>query len=43
MAPYFIIVLKVKIDQICDLVAKYNYYVEAVTTYRLKSFYTDND
>lgn len=30
-------------DQICDLVAKYNYYVEPVTTYRLKSFYTDND
>ena len=30
-------------DQICDLVAKYNYYVEPVTTYRLKSFYLDKD
>ena len=30
-------------DEICDLVAKYNYYVEPVTTYRLKSFYTDKD
>lgn len=30
-------------DQICDLVAKYNYYVEPVTTYRLKSFYLDED
>lgn len=30
-------------DQICDLVAKYQYYVEAVTTYKLGSFYTDND
>ncbi|WP_294955612.1 restriction endonuclease [uncultured Lactobacillus sp.] len=30
-------------DEICDLVAKYNYYVEPVTTYKLKSFYTDND
>lgn len=28
-------------NEICDLVAKYNYYVEPVTTYRLKSFYTD--
>lgn len=30
-------------DEICDLVAKYNYYVEPVTTYRLKDFYTDED
>lgn len=30
-------------DQICDLVAKYNYYVEPVTTYRLKNFYLDKD
>jgi len=30
-------------DEICDLVAKYNYYVEPITTYRLKSFYTDKD
>ena len=30
-------------DEICDLVAKYNYYVEPVTTYKLKSFYTDKD
>ncbi|MBC6348769.1 restriction endonuclease [Lactobacillus melliventris] len=30
-------------EEICDLVAKYNYYVEPVTTYRLKSFYTDKD
>ncbi|MYV16340.1 restriction endonuclease [Furfurilactobacillus milii] len=30
-------------DQICDLVAKYNYYVEPVTTYRLKGFYKEND
>ncbi|AVK62206.1 restriction endonuclease [Lactobacillus sp. CBA3605] len=30
-------------DQICDLVAKYNYYVEPVTTYRLKEFYLDKD
>ena len=30
-------------DQICDLVAKYNYYVEPVTTYRLKGFYLDKD
>lgn len=30
-------------DKICDLVAKYNYYVEPVTTYRLKSFFTDNE
>ena len=28
-------------DQICDLVAKYRYYVEPVTTYVLGSFYTD--
>ena len=30
-------------DQICDLVAKYNYYVEPVTTYWLKDFYLDKD
>ena len=30
-------------EEICDLVAKYNYYVEPVTTYRLKDFYTDKD
>lgn len=30
-------------DQICDLVAKYHYYVEPVTTYHLKSFYLDED
>ena len=30
-------------DQICDLVAKYHYYVEPVTTYRLKKFYFDED
>ena len=30
-------------DEICDLVAKYNYYVEPVTTYRLKPFYTEKD
>lgn len=30
-------------DKICDLVAKYRYYVEPVTTYRLKSFFTDNE
>lgn len=30
-------------DQVCDLVAKYNYYVEPVTTYRLKDFYLDKD
>lgn len=30
-------------DQICDLVAKYNYYVKPVTTYRLESFYFDED
>ncbi|WP_338433985.1 restriction endonuclease [Ligilactobacillus saerimneri] len=30
-------------DQICDLVAKYNYYVEPVTTYRLKDFYLYKD
>lgn len=30
-------------DQICDLVAKYNYHVEPVTTYRLGSFYLDQD
>ena len=30
-------------DEFCNLVAKYNYYVEPVTTYRLKSFYLDED
>lgn len=30
-------------DEICDLVAKYKYYVEPITIYRLKSFYTDRD
>lgn len=30
-------------EEICDLVAKYNYYVEPVTIYKLKSFYTDKD
>ena len=30
-------------EEICDLVAKYNYYVEPVITYRLKDFYTDKD
>lgn len=30
-------------DQVCDLVAKYNYYVDPVTTYRLKDFYLDKD
>lgn len=30
-------------EQICDLVAKYNYYVEPVTTYKLKSFYFYED
>lgn len=30
-------------EKICDLVAKYNYYVEPVTTYRLKDFYLDED
>ncbi len=30
-------------DQVCDLVAKYNYYVNPVTTYRLKDFYLDKD
>lgn len=30
-------------DKICDLVAKYHYYVEPVTTYKLKSFFTDNE
>ncbi|QGF40040.1 restriction endonuclease [Limosilactobacillus gastricus] len=30
-------------DQICNLVAKYHYYVEPVTTYRLKDFYWDKD
>ena len=30
-------------DKLCDLVAKYHYYVESVTTYKLKSFFTDNE
>lgn len=30
-------------DKICDLVAKYHYYVEPVTTYKLKSFFTDDE
>ena len=30
-------------DKLCDLVAKYHYYVEPVTTYKLKSFFTDNE
>ena len=30
-------------DKICDLVAKYRYYVEPVTTYKLKSFFTDDE
>lgn len=30
-------------DQVCDLVAKYNYYVDPVTTYRLKDFYLDKN
>lgn len=30
-------------DKICDLVAKYHYYVEPVTTYKLKSFFTDKE
>lgn len=30
-------------DEICNLVAQYHYYVEPVTTYRLKSFYTDQN
>ena len=30
-------------DQVCDLIAKYNYYVDPVTTYRLKDFYLDKD
>lgn len=30
-------------NEICDLVAKYNYYVEPVTTYRLKSFFDEED
>ena len=29
-------------DQVCDLVAKYTYYVNPVTTSRLKDFYLDN-
>lgn len=29
-------------DKICDLVAKYHYYVEPVVTYRLSSFFTDD-
>lgn len=30
-------------DKLCDLVAKYHYYVEPVTTYKLKGFFTDNE
>lgn len=30
-------------DKLCDLVAKYHYYAEPVTTYKLKSFFTDNE
>lgn len=30
-------------DKICDLVAKYKYHVEPVTTYKLDSFYTNNN
>ena len=30
-------------DQICDLVAKYKFYVEPVTTYCLKDFYREED
>jgi restriction system protein len=30
-------------DKICNLVAKYRYYVEPVITYCLKSFYSEND
>lgn len=30
-------------EKICDLVAKYHYYVEPVTTYKLKSFFTDDE
>lgn len=30
-------------DQICKLVAKYEYYVKPVTVYQLESFYTDPD
>lgn len=30
-------------DKIFDLVAKYRYYVEPVTTYKLKSFFTDDE
>lgn len=30
-------------DKICDLVAKYHYYVEPVTTNKLKSFFTDDE
>lgn len=30
-------------DQICELVAKYGYYVKPITTYRLGSFYTDDE
>lgn len=37
------VITLVNFDQICDLVAKYQYYVEAVTTYKLGSFYTDNN
>ncbi|MDO4670706.1 MAG: restriction endonuclease [Aerococcus sp.] len=30
-------------DQICDLVAKYHYYVEPVMTYKLGDFYTEDE
>ena len=30
-------------EEICNLVAKYNYYVEPVTTYRLKDFYLEDN
>lgn len=30
-------------DQICDLVARYQFYVEPVTTYKLGRFYTDDE
>lgn len=30
-------------EQICDLVAKYKFHVEPVTTYRLKDFYLEKD
>lgn len=30
-------------DQICDLVAKYEYYVKPIITYKLDDFYTDSE